>query len=584
VDGAVWQPIGNGEYLGVPGSKRYPLYTRGNAGEVFPEVQYPLSFTLSWDRSQAAFRRSMLSGRIITQRDIDGEQTEAIGVFGGYSYLNLSMLRLAAVRVPGLSVDVVDQQYLGSSNAPPYVSRPGDKSFRGAVAAIRYAWKTMATTSLPQIEADRRTVEAWRLTLPNAATATDAELLHAMRESQPMMGELFGNHLIVSSQAGVPVAVLARTCERQLKDPSMLSRLLGGTGDVASAEPSTELWALGRMVAADMKLTAMFASGVVGLSERLAAADSQPAVHAFNEAFATFLSRHGCRGRNEWETACPTWGTDPELALTLVDRLRSAAADHDPAVARTRLVAERSLALAEADTKLRGSARKRLRKTIASYDLYAQSRERAKTTVVQAIHEMRLFSRELARRCSARSGGATDDLWFVTADELDAYVADPMPFAEVIAERRRMRNAIAEREPPFIVNGSPPPLEEWPLRSAPKTEREVRVGEVLTGMSGCSGVARGRARIVTDPGMPGDLGPGHVLIAPFTDPAWTPLFLAPEAVVVDVGATLSHAVIVSRELGTPSVVSVTGASRLIPHDALVEVDGTNGTVTILELP
>jgi rifampicin phosphotransferase len=328
----------------------------------------------------------------------------------------------------------------------------------------------------------------------------------------------------------------------------------------------------------------LFAAGVAGLPDRLASADVQPATHAFNVAFAEFLSRHDCRGRNEWETACPTWGTDPELALTLVDRLRSAAADHDPSAARTRLVAERKRALAEADAKLRGSARKRLRKTLASYDLYAQSRERAKTTVVQAIHEMRLFSRELARRCATRSGGATDDLWFVTKDELDAYVADPSAFTDAIAERRRMRNAIAEREPPFIVNGTPPPLHEWPLRSAVRADREVRVGDVLTGMSGCSGVARGRARIVTDPGMPADLGPGHVLIAPFTDPAWTPLFLAPEAVVVDVGATLSHAVIVSRELGTPSVVSVTDASRRIPHDALIEVDGTNGTVTILELP
>jgi pyruvate,water dikinase len=85
-----------------------------------------------------------------------------------------------------------------------------------------------------------------------------------------------------------------------------------------------------------------------------------------------------------------------------------------------------------------------------------------------------------------------------------------------------------------------------------------------------------------DPADALDLEPGEVLVAPITDPAWTPLFLPSAAVVVDVGALMSHAVIVSRELGIPCVVSVEGATRRIPDGALVEVDGTAGTVTVLD--
>ncbi|HJL83720.1 MAG TPA: PEP-utilizing enzyme, partial [Acidimicrobiales bacterium] len=77
------------------------------------------------------------------------------------------------------------------------------------------------------------------------------------------------------------------------------------------------------------------------------------------------------------------------------------------------------------------------------------------------------------------------------------------------------------------------------------------------------------------------LGPGDILIAPLTDPSWTPLFVPVEAVVVDVGGQLSHAVIVSRELGLPCVVSATGATQSIPDGALVEVDGAAGTVTLM---
>jgi pyruvate,water dikinase len=67
-----------------------------------------------------------------------------------------------------------------------------------------------------------------------------------------------------------------------------------------------------------------------------------------------------------------------------------------------------------------------------------------------------------------------------------------------------------------------------------------------------------------------------------TDPAWTPLFVTAGAVVVDVGAALSHAIIVSRELGIPCCVSVTNATALIPDGALIEVNGDTGAVTVLE--
>ena len=72
-------------------------------------------------------------------------------------------------------------------------------------------------------------------------------------------------------------------------------------------------------------------------------------------------------------------------------------------------------------------------------------------------------------------------------------------------------------------------------------------------------------------------------MAPITDPSWTPLFVPAAAVVVDVGAPMSHAVIVSRELGIPCVVSATDATSLIPDGADVEVDGTSGVVTVISV-
>lgn len=182
----------------------------------------------------------------------------------------------------------------------------------------------------------------------------------------------------------------------------------------------------------------------------------------------------------------------------------------------------------------------------------------------------------------AKSGGESGDLWYLIEEELDDYVADPASFRDTIAERRRVHGELSRRIPPFYFEGEIPPISEWELRS--DRLEPVVVGETITGLAGCAGVARGVARVVLHPGDPRGLEPGDVLVAPLTDPSWTPLFVPADAVVVDVGASMSHAVIVSRELGIPCAISVQDATRRIPDGALIEVDGGAGTVTIIALP
>ena len=189
---------------------------------------------------------------------------------------------------------------------------------------------------------------------------------------------------------------------------------------------------------------------------------------------------------------------------------------------------------------------------------------------------MRELGRRLVERGQFEDAG---DFAFLRLEELDALLADPTSVEDRIAERKAWYAALAEREPPFLVVGEPTTPATWPRRDEATVEL-ARTGEVLTGIPGCPGSATGRARVLTDPGDPAVLEPGDVLVAPITDPSWTPLFVPAAAVVVDVGAQLSHAVIVSRELGIPCVVSVTDATRRIVDGALVTVDGTTGTVTV----
>ena len=149
-------------------------------------------------------------------------------------------------------------------------------------------------------------------------------------------------------------------------------------------------------------------------------------------------------------------------------------------------------------------------------------------------------------------------------------------------EREREWKALFDVEIPLFLEAGKPliPLSQLPRKSE-VTYAQAGSGDVLTGTPAASGVARGRARIVLDPSQIADFEPGDVLVAPQTDPSWTPLFVVASAVVVGVGALSSHAMIVSRELGIPCVVAIEGITAKIADGAMIEVDGSTGAVTVL---
>ncbi len=112
-----------------------------------------------------------------------------------------------------------------------------------------------------------------------------------------------------------------------------------------------------------------------------------------------------------------------------------------------------------------------------------------------------------------------------------------------LATRAALRDRFAAVPARFLIAspGEVPTIEALEAAAPPPAGR-ARVGDVLAGAAGGPGTGVGPVRVVLDPGDCADLEPGDVLVCPITDPAWTPLFLAAAAVVVNVGALMSHAV------------------------------------------
>ena len=107
---------------------------------------------------------------------------------------------------------------------------------------------------------------------------------------------------------------------------------------------------------------------------------------------------------------------------------------------------------------------------------------------------------------------------------------------------------------------------------------------LVAGTPGSPGVAEGPVRVVRDPAAFGSLLPGEVLVAPYTNPSWTPLFTRAAAVVVDTGAAMSHAAIVAREYGVPAVMGTGDGTRRLSDGQWVRVDGSRGQVFATSAP
>jgi phosphohistidine swiveling domain-containing protein len=562
---------------------RLPYYTRANAGEVLPDPCSPLGWTLVFEQGLLkGWLRGFVDFGVYAEGELPDDPPPVAGLFGGYFYLNLSHMRLMGLRM-GMTVEQFDAALLGSHpDAPPYREHPEDANEACATKAAQTIGEVLGRTEFPEIDEDSRRVRELRRTRPDLTALSDGGLVAHARSFLGELDNAFAKHDYSSLASTVGQAMLGQLCA-SVGRPDMLLELISGLGDVESASPSEGLWDLSRRVRASRELTGLFDQGPRAVAQALVGRED---VAGFRVAFDAFLDEYGMRGPNEWDIRARSWDADPVQALAHVDSLRQSPDEGSPKARAARLGSRRQQVADELRALLAGND-----EALGTLDVALRSakdtiplREQTKANSAVVINEVRLAVRELGRRGVA-TGRLTEpeDVTMLLASELDDYVADPASFTEVIRERLTRYLSLFELEPPFIIADELPPLSRWRPRSRPP-EAAAEEGTVLSGVGGSAGTYTGRARVVKDLAAAAALEPGEVMVAPLTDAAWTPLFLVAGAVVVDMGALNSHAVVVSREVGLPCVLSITGATSLITDGMLLTVDGTAGTVRVDAVP
>ncbi len=130
---------------------RWPINTRGNIGEVFPEVLTPLSYGLGVLAAEAGWRDAYRAIGVFSKSDFKNDEPVIIGLYAGYGYLNVSYLRMIGVRAPGSSPEAIDATLIGEGNPPPYVPQKGDKNLLASLKILLTVLKALGTKAPPPI-------------------------------------------------------------------------------------------------------------------------------------------------------------------------------------------------------------------------------------------------------------------------------------------------------------------------------------------------------------------------------------------------------------------------------------------------
>jgi pyruvate,water dikinase len=297
-----------------------------------------------------------------------------------------------------------------------------------------------------------------------------------------------------------------------------------------------------------------------------------------HRAFAMFLERYGMRCTGEIDMTRPRWRETPtQLVPAIEGHLRGGATgQHRRAFQAGAEDAKRAAArLLERLRATPGGAFKAtvMRRLIAVYRSRIGLREHPKYYIVRALDlAKRAILEEAAGLVSAGLLRSPDEVFWFSLEEFEGILRTrQVDRALLDARRDRFERDVALR-PPRVITSEGEVITATAGAAVPEG--------ALAGSAASAGVVEGRARIVRK--LEGSrLEKGEILVAPYTDPAWTPLFPLASGLVTEVGGLMTHGSVVAREYGIPAVVGVDRATEVIPDGSLVRVNGSEGYVEIV---
>lgn len=567
---------------GSPSSPRYraTAWSNVNTGEVLPDIVTPMTWSVVGPI--AAGLIDALFGKL----GIRFDPARLTTLIAGRAYFNASLLGSAFDLMPmGADSDITS--IFGGAEAPPgFTDLPLAPEDTAQASRLRLALGVPLVALYFVRHSPRgasrlcsRVHAEAQATLDGIAAARDEDALERVADRALGMLDTMVDAIAFSGVAMALHGQLVSTCKKHFGDDGLaiVNTLLAGQGGVASADAGLALARLGRMGHEEPAVAEALRSSTTWAEVRMRLEEAGPDGVAFHKAWLEFLAEHGHHARGELEFGSPRWAECPDDVLAMVVGLLDVPLADDIVSAHAargkQAAAEEKRVLAT----LGPLARVRFRWLLRNARAGARMRENLKNEGVRVLAAGRQALLALGASMAERGVFETaDDILFLERAEVAPVRAGTLDAGPLVASRRADYDRNRTLTPPPVVIG------EWDgVAHSPDLETPFEPDE-LTGLGVAAGVARGPARVIRSLQSSERVLPGEVLVAPFTDPGWTPYFIPAAAIVVDMGGMLSHGSIIAREYGIPAVVNVGPATTIISTGDLVEVDGSHGVVRILE--
>ena len=518
------------------------LWTNTNVGEAIPDVMTPAT----WSMVQVFLTDAMATASI--------PPYVGYGRIGGRIYLNLSVMMTLSASVG------VNQRSYRSLSEEVFGKLPDDLE----IPPVKARWRDIIRAVLPvalhvlgEARRDARVLDAYLVAHPAlcdrrraqiAAISTPVELADLWTDV--LNAEFHRVSWMLSAATRSSGASFITTRKR-------LQRLIGDAGANA--------------------LTAGLA-GEAGQLASLGLLDGLEQLAAGELDRDTFNRRYGHRGPHEFEISLPRPGEDP----TWIDTQLAARATSSTSYLEMLGAQEekRKEAWAELEQVHPMHARI-LHHQLQRWAKISRDRERARSEVIRYFWVLRAYAVQ-----AGELTGLGDDIFFLDKAEIVRVLQGETSSSTLINRRRAAYQAYsALPKYPALIRGAFNPY-TWAAdpnrRSDIFVEGSISEANVaIRGFPGSAGVVEAPVRMLSDAADGAALQSGEVLVTTITNVGWTPLFPRAAAVVTDVGAPLSHAAIVARELGIPAVVGCGNATMRLKTGDRVRVDGTAGTVEVL---
>jgi pyruvate,water dikinase len=296
-------------------------------------------------------------------------------------------------------------------------------------------------------------------------------------------------------------------------------------------------------------------------------------------AIYAFLDKYGMRCAGEIDITRPRWSEKPS---TLVPVILSNVRNFEPGASHRKFEQGRQEALEKEqelldrlkqlpDGEQKAKETKRMISLMRNLSGY---REYPKYAIVHRyfVYKQALL-REAERLVRANVLHEKEDIYYLTFEELREAVRTNELDYQIIRKRKDEFKLYEKLTPPRVMTSDGEII-------AGEYKRENLPAGAIVGLPVSSGVVEGRARVILNM-EDADLEAGVILVTPFTDPSWTPLFISIKGLVTEVGGLMTHGAVIAREYGLPAVVGVENATKLIEDGQRIRVHGTEGYVEIL---